>query len=101
MDALKAEIATKRKPVLDNSTRPTKYMRRGDIERLKEEQEQKAQEEKERLTASTAAATNVKKVSLQPKISSLCTSQPSMEKIGPSSFRIRITISRVYTFGFT
>lgn len=49
MDALKAEIALKRKtfdvPVGDG--RPNKYMRKGDIERLKEEQERKAREEKE------------------------------------------------------
>ncbi|CCM04695.1 uncharacterized protein FIBRA_06881 [Fibroporia radiculosa] len=49
MDALKAEIANKRKvfeaePIL---SRPTKYMRRGDIERLKEENERKEREEKE------------------------------------------------------
>ncbi|EMD33295.1 hypothetical protein CERSUDRAFT_57173 [Gelatoporia subvermispora B] len=51
MDALKAEIALKRKaiqedPVL-NGARPTKYMRRGELERLKEEQERKEREEKE------------------------------------------------------
>ncbi|EAU83053.1 pre-mRNA splicing factor [Coprinopsis cinerea okayama7 len=51
MDALKAEIAAKRKvleedPIL--AQRPTKYMRRGDIERIKEEQERKAEEEKRR-----------------------------------------------------
>lgn len=49
MEALKAEIALKRKtleiPAVDG--RPTKYMRKGDIERLKEEQERKAREEKE------------------------------------------------------
>ena len=50
MDALKAEIAQKRKaletlPVANG--RPTKYMRKGDIERLKEEEERKAREEKE------------------------------------------------------
>lgn len=48
MDALKAEIAIKRKSLQELPTeRPTKYMRRGDIERLKEEQERKAREEKE------------------------------------------------------
>ncbi|KAH9945501.1 pre-mRNA splicing factor [Epithele typhae] len=51
MDALKAEIAVKRKafdlPTNDN-VRPTKYMRRGDLERLKEDQERKEREEKER-----------------------------------------------------
>ena len=50
MDALKAEIAVKRKaleiPVADLA-RPTKYMRRGELERLKEEQERKEREEKE------------------------------------------------------
>jgi pre-mRNA-splicing factor 18 len=51
MDAIKAEIASKRKVLQDDpvaSSRPTKYMRRGDIERLKEEQELKAREERER-----------------------------------------------------
>lgn len=51
MDALKAEIASKRKILQDDpviSLRPTKYMRRGDIERLKEEQELKLREENER-----------------------------------------------------
>ena len=42
MQALKAEIAAKRKAIQDNSAnRPTKYMRRGDIERLQMEQEMK------------------------------------------------------------
>lgn len=42
MDALKAEIALKRKGLQElPAGRPTKYMRRGDIERLKEEQERK------------------------------------------------------------
>ena len=49
MDALKAEIANKRKaleiPAVDG--RPTKYIRRGDLERLKEEQERKAREAEE------------------------------------------------------
>ncbi|KAI0709857.1 pre-mRNA splicing factor [Earliella scabrosa] len=55
MDALKAEIAVKRKaleiPATDGA-RPTKYIRRGELERLKEEQERKereAQEEQRRL----------------------------------------------------
>ena len=49
MDALKAEIATKRKALQDDpllAGRPTKYMRRGEIERLREEQEQKERAEK-------------------------------------------------------
>lgn len=51
MDALKAEIATKRKAIQDDplANRPNKYMRRGDIERLREEAEHKAREEKRKL----------------------------------------------------
>ncbi|KDQ53112.1 hypothetical protein JAAARDRAFT_61426 [Jaapia argillacea MUCL 33604] len=50
MDALKAEIATKRK-ALDTSSnaRPTKYMRRGELEKLKEEEERQAREEKAKV----------------------------------------------------
>lgn len=50
MDALKAEIATKRKALQEDpvlAARPTKYMRRGELERLKEERERKEKEEKE------------------------------------------------------
>jgi pre-mRNA-splicing factor 18 len=47
MDALKAEIVAKRKVIEEDTlhgTRPTKYMRRSDIEKLREEREQKRQE---------------------------------------------------------
>jgi hypothetical protein len=51
MDALKAEIASKRKALQQDdsvgSSRPTKYMRRGDIDRMKEEQKLKEREDKE------------------------------------------------------
>jgi len=46
MDLLKAEIASKRKAVEADSVRPNKYMRRGELERLREEQEQKARVDK-------------------------------------------------------
>ncbi|THH16675.1 hypothetical protein EW146_g4022 [Bondarzewia mesenterica] len=60
MDALKAAIATKRKVVDDTSqSRPKKYMRRGDIERLKEEEEQKAREA-ERLAKAERNADSTK-----------------------------------------
>ena len=40
MEALKAEIASKRKAIQDDPIdRPSKYMKRGDLERLREEQE--------------------------------------------------------------
>jgi hypothetical protein len=45
MDALKAEIASKRKAFENAPQRPNKYMRRGDIEKMKEEEERKAREE--------------------------------------------------------
>lgn len=52
MDALRAEIATKRKAIQDDSQGPPKYMRRGDLERLKVEREQKAREQAEELVTS-------------------------------------------------
>jgi pre-mRNA-splicing factor 18 len=36
MDKLKAEILSKRKARVEANTRPAKYMRRGDLEKLKE-----------------------------------------------------------------
>lgn len=50
MDALKAEIVTKRKAIQDDVQGPSKYLRRGDVERLRVEREQKAREEAERPT---------------------------------------------------
>lgn len=41
MDFLKSEIANKRKALDQDVERPSKYMRRGDIERLREEEERK------------------------------------------------------------
>lgn len=53
MEALKAEIAVKRKTVeAVSSSRPNKYMRRGDFERLKEEEERRARDTKEHTTKS-------------------------------------------------
>lgn len=48
MDFLKAEIAGKRKALDETTARPNKYMRKGDIEKLKEEEMRKQKEEKER-----------------------------------------------------
>lgn len=47
MEALKAEIALKRKAFEPNGSRPSKYIRKGDIERLKEEDERKERLENE------------------------------------------------------
>lgn len=48
MDALKAVIANKRKTIEDGAanSRNNKYMRRGEMERLKEEQEERNRQEK-------------------------------------------------------
>lgn len=49
MDKLKAEIAGKRKAAESdpaNVARPSKYMRRGDLEKLKEQQERLEREAK-------------------------------------------------------
>jgi pre-mRNA-splicing factor 18 len=46
MDALRAEIANKRKAIPDSDGRPNKYMRKGELQRLKEEREQREREEK-------------------------------------------------------
>lgn len=56
MDALKAEIATKRKVRQDDAQGPSKYMRRGDLERLKAEREQKEREEVEKRAAPQVSA---------------------------------------------
>lgn len=66
MDLLKAEIASKRKAVEVNSGsagRPSKYMRRGDIERLCEEQEQKAQQKNEAARHNTTVVLESTRVS--------------------------------------
>ena len=44
LDFLKAEIATKRKLATDDNSKPSKYMRRGELEKLKEEQERQKKE---------------------------------------------------------
>ncbi|KIM84394.1 hypothetical protein PILCRDRAFT_818755 [Piloderma croceum F 1598] len=59
MDALKAEIASKRKALQQDdsqaSSRPTKYMRRGDIDRMKQEQDREDKQRKEREEEEQAA----------------------------------------------
>ncbi|KAF8588887.1 Prp18-domain-containing protein [Ramaria rubella] len=68
MDALKAEIALKRKTLQDDplaSSRPTKYMRRGEIEKLRLEAETKEKEEKAAREQLEKVA-KLQKKSLQP-----------------------------------
>ncbi|KAJ7475666.1 Prp18 domain-containing protein [Mycena latifolia] len=60
MDALLAEVAAKRKAIDQLPPRPTKYMRRGDIDRLKQEEDRKAQAEEQALRDAEAAAIALK-----------------------------------------
>ncbi|EGN98997.1 hypothetical protein SERLA73DRAFT_181777 [Serpula lacrymans var. lacrymans S7.3] len=96
MDALKAEIAAKRKLIQDDGTnsRQAKYMRRGDIEKLKEDQESRVQakeraaqeEAQKRLDATTKAQSISRPTSGSPTpiISSAESDSPKPE----SSFNI-------------
>lgn len=57
MDFLKAELAGKRKALEQDSARANKYMRRGDVEKLREEEERKKQQlvDKTKLEADAKA----------------------------------------------
>ena len=66
MDILKAEIAAKRKASEGVNERPKKYMRKGDIERMKLEEEQREKEEKERQAKEKEEQERQVKVSLVP-----------------------------------
>jgi pre-mRNA-splicing factor 18 len=68
MNALLAEIAAKRKAIDDDPPRPTKYMRRGDIDRLKQEEERAAQAREEQARKETEAAA----IALKASTVSLC-----------------------------
>ncbi|KAF7375051.1 SFM domain-containing protein [Mycena sanguinolenta] len=57
MDALLQEVAAKRKALNDGPARPSKYMRRGDIERLQQEEEDQKRSEADAREAELAAAT--------------------------------------------
>ncbi|KAF9223559.1 Prp18-domain-containing protein [Gyrodon lividus] len=99
MDALKAEIALKRKTVeTDLTLRPTKYMRRGEIERVKQEEEQRAKEEKERTTqeearkkaeaAAEKAKVDTKSASHSAHVTPVVEPRDSNSPIPESSFNI-------------
>jgi pre-mRNA-splicing factor 18 len=60
MDALLQEVAAKRKAINEGPSRPTKYMRRGDIERLKEEEEDRLAQARRDAEAQAIAQKPVK-----------------------------------------
>ncbi|KAI0249868.1 Prp18 domain-containing protein [Lactifluus subvellereus] len=93
MEALKAEIASKRKALDNGVQRPNKYMRRGDIERMKEEEERKAREEAAKKAEAEAEAETAalaknpgtsRSVSLTPSLPSAArsTASPGPEGTG-------------------
>ena len=62
MEALKAEIASKRKAIEDDPIlfdRPSKYVRRGDLEKLREERELKSCEAQTSLEDPSSKPTRV------------------------------------------
>lgn len=71
MDGLLAEVAAKRKAISDDqlNPKPSKYMRRGELERLREEQERKEKAEKE----AENTAEKQRKEELVRKASKVCT----------------------------
>src|SRR5216683_2462122 len=85
MDALRAEIASKRKTLDNGTSRPNKYMRRGDIERMKEEEEQKAREE----AAKKAELEEIQKAAL-PKVRPTNQPSPSTLKGTDTSLELRV-----------
>ena len=85
MDALKAEIASKRKALEHAPQRPNKYMRRGDIERMKEEEERKAREE-----AAKNAEAQAQNAAQQPKVRSTTPLRKYTQKDIETSLELRI-----------
>lgn len=77
MNTLKAEIASKRKARENEPLRPNKYMRRGDIERMKEEEERKAREEATKKAEVDAEQAALSKNNDPSRSASLAPSIPS------------------------
>ncbi|KAH0584993.1 hypothetical protein H2248_008264 [Termitomyces sp. 'cryptogamus'] len=78
MDALRAEINSKRKALQDESVRPNKYMRRGDIERMKEEAKAREQKEREEAQQREEAKALVRKEKLIPSRSATNSPHPGI-----------------------
>ncbi|GLB40592.1 putative prp18 domain containing protein [Lyophyllum shimeji] len=71
MEALKAELNAKRKALQEDpllASRPTKYMRRGEIERLKEEAKAKELKEREEAAAREQEAKEAKALARKDKL---------------------------------
>ncbi|KAG8940234.1 mRNA splicing protein prp18 [Tulasnella sp. 424] len=62
MDFLKAELATKRKALEQDANRPSKYMRRGELEKMKEESERQRRMEEEKTKREAEAKAKSKQV---------------------------------------
>ncbi|KAL1745773.1 Prp18 domain-containing protein [Schizophyllum fasciatum] len=85
MDALKAEIATKRKAI-EVDGRPSKYMRRGDLERLREQEEAaKKAAEREARERERQAAEEKARASSKPRAPTRSPSRASSANPGTPS----------------
>lgn len=76
MDFLKVEIANKRKAVGEDAPHPSKYMRRGELEKFKAEEERKQSEQAEKAATVTttvrACATSILANSVNTAASCVC-----------------------------
>ena len=69
MDGLLAEISLKRKELHDEPSGPTKYMRRADMERVKEEEEERRKKEEAIAFKAESKATKMRKeVRTEPEL---------------------------------
>ncbi|KIO34245.1 hypothetical protein M407DRAFT_218351, partial [Tulasnella calospora MUT 4182] len=59
---MEAELATKRKAIEQDANRPSKYMRRGELEKMKEEQERQRRIEEEKAKQDAEAKAKSKQV---------------------------------------
>ncbi|THH00523.1 hypothetical protein EW145_g7065 [Phellinidium pouzarii] len=85
-DTISAEIAIKRKNASEDVARPNKYMRRGELEKLKEEQERKERDakEKERLMKDQESK-GAAEVKAQEKAARMHSNSPMPETSGSLS----------------
>lgn len=82
MDALKAEIALKRKDIsspISANDRPNKYMRRGDVEKARLEKERQEEEEKARAKLATKAAAAATQSKVSPILVSFSSNESHFE----------------------
>jgi len=81
MDALLKEVAAKRKAINEGPARPTKYMRRGDIERLQQEEEERLAQERRDAEAQALAAAQEAAAAKAPSREATDSPHPSVRDV--------------------